>query len=382
MRSRSLVFILLVPFLFASNACAQVTVRFTVVPPSATPAEARVFVAGSLPVLGDWNPAGLELKQSADSLWRGAIRLPHGTSFEFKITRGTWGTQAVYQPGVVPSNFRLTAAQDTEIVIRPIQWGAGRPEAGGVTGTVRYHRGIAGEGLRYRRDLIVWLPPSYEKQPQRRFPVLYMHDGQNVFDPSTSFAGYDWRADEVADSLIRAGVIEEIIIVGITNSTDRIPEYSDTDLGKAYARFVVRNVKPFVDSTYRTKSDRENTAVMGSSMGGLISFLFTWWYPDVFSKAGCLSSVFDKRAGHVLDLVRDDNGPRRPIRIYMDCGGFGDEGSLRPGMDAMAEALRGKGYTEGTDVLRYFAPDAPHNEQAWAARLWRPMVFLFGSRGK
>jgi enterochelin esterase-like enzyme len=204
-----------------------------------------------------------------------------------------------------------------------------------------------------------------------------MHDGQNVFDPSTSFLGYDWRVDEVTDSLIRAGSLREIIVVGICNTPDRRMEYSDTEAGRAYARFVVNRVKPLIDSAYRTMPDAEHTAVMGSSMGGLISFLFAWWYPGVFSGAGCLSSVFTGHYTHVLDTVSRYNGPRKPIRIYMDCGGAGGDETLRPGMESMAELLRKGGYREGRDYMVFFDSGAQHNELAWAARVWRPLRFFF-----
>jgi predicted alpha/beta superfamily hydrolase len=251
--------------------------------------------------------------------------------------------------------------------------------AGGIVGTVKYQTGLQGDGLKYPRDLIVWLPPSYGKEPTRRFPVLYMHDGQNIIDPSTSFIGYDWRIDEMADSLIRTGAMQEIIVVGINNSPDRMPEYSDTDLGRSYARFVVHTVKPLIDSLYRTIPDRSHTAVMGSSMGGLMSFLLVWWYPDVFSKAGCLSSVFSFDHEKFLHEVEAENGRSRDFRIYMDCGGFGEEATLRPGMDKMVALLQEKGYAEHKDFEWFYDPLAEHSERAWAARLWRPLLFLFGT---
>ena len=250
--------------------------------------------------------------------------------------------------------------------------------AGGIVGAVAYHRGLRGEGLRYDRDLIVWLPPSYRKEPKRRYPVLYMHDGQNIIDPSTSFIGYDWHVDNVADSLIRASKMEEIIVVGMYNTPDRTAEYSDTDLGRNYAEFVVRRLKPLIDSTYRTLPGREHTAVMGSSMGGLISFLFVWWHPDVFSMAGCLSSAFMREHTQILSDVEKYSGSRKPIRIYLDCGGNGLDERLKPGMDEMASLLKKKGFVDGVDYQVYFDEHAGHDEHAWAARIWRPLLFMFG----
>ncbi|MCK7520815.1 MAG: alpha/beta hydrolase-fold protein [Ignavibacteriales bacterium] len=149
----------------------------------------------------------------------------------------------------------------------------------------------------------MWLPPSYELNLEKRYPVLYMHDGQNVFDPATSSFGYDWRADEVADSLINAETINEIIIVGIYNTTDRGFEYSYSPLGYKYMDFVVSKLKPFIDSEYRTLPDAENTAVAGSSLGALITFMLSWNYPDVFSKAACFSSALKIQDLNYVDTV-------------------------------------------------------------------------------
>jgi predicted alpha/beta superfamily hydrolase len=368
-------------FFFTTQLQAQdVRVTFSVIVPSSTPSDSKIYIAGNDSAIGDWNPENIQLKHENDSVWKGQFTFKRGDNLEYKITRGGWNHQAVYEIGTIPGNSRLVVSSDTEVIIRPVSWSDGMFNAtGGITGTVRYHRGLKGDGLRYARDLIVWLPPSYEKSPRRRYPVLYMHDGQNIIDPRTSFAGSDWRIDEVADSLIRAEKMQEIIVVGIYNSADRMTEYSNLAMGKAYGNFVVHVLKPYIDSTYRTLPDRSNTAVMGSSLGGLISFLFAWWYPEVFSKAGCLSSVFTYNDGMILKEVEADSGPRKNVRIYMDCGGYAGEATLKPGMDRMVELLRAKGYKEGTDFEYFYDASADHSERAWAARVWRPLEFLFGN---
>jgi predicted alpha/beta superfamily hydrolase len=358
---------------------AQIT--FTVIVPQSTPANAIVYIAGNSPLLGNWNPGEVALTKVNDSTWSKSFTFTKGTELEYKITLGSWNTQARYVPNEIPGNSRAVAGEQKEIIIRPLSWQASALSAGGgITGTVRYHRNMQGAGLNYVRDLIVWLPPSYEKEKDRRYPVLYMHDGQNIIDPGTSFIGYDWHVDEVADSLIRAGKMEEIIVVGISNSPDRMKEYADTELGKAYAYFVIGNVKPLVDSLYRTKPDRKNTAVMGSSMGGLISFLFAWWHPEVFSKTACLSSVFDQRAASALELVRSEQTKTHDVQFYFDCGGFSWEADLKPGMDEMVSLLKRNGYQEQKDFIWYFDPNADHSERSWAARIWRPLTFFFGKK--
>ena len=368
-------------WLSAANCSAQnARVTFSVVIPGSTPKNALIFITGNDTALGEWNPGKIELSRKSDSVWTRQFIVKNGYSLEYKVTRGAWNAQAVYEKGKIPDNGRLHVQGDTEIVIRPLSWSDGAIGiSGGITGTVRYHRGLKGAGLRYARDLIVWLPPSYAKDLNRRYPVLYMQDGQNIIDPKTSFLGDDWRVDEVADSLIRAKMMQEIIVVGIYNSPDRMIEYSDSGLGRVYADFVVNVVKPLIDSAYRTLPDRANTAVMGSSLGGLVSFLFAWWYPDVFSEAGCLSSVFSYNDGKILREVESYNGSRKEIKIYLDCGGVAGEATLKPGLDKMTELLGKKGYRDGIDFVHFYDAAAEHNERAWAARIWRPLEFFFGN---
>ncbi|HEX9615559.1 MAG TPA: alpha/beta hydrolase-fold protein, partial [Bacteroidota bacterium] len=325
----------------------------------------------------------VQMEMVNDSTWTFRFRAPEGALVEFKITRGSWDTQAMVDEREIPDNIRFIAREETLIVVRPVTWKDLAFRRGeGVTGTVKLHTGVKGENLRYKRDVSVWLPPSYDRESSKRYAVLYMHDGQNVFDPSTSFTGYDWHVDEAADSLIRSGSIEEIIVVAVNNSPDRAAEYSDSELGRAYASFVIKELKPMIDRTYRTKPDAANTSVMGSSMGGLISFLFVWWHPEVFSKAGCLSSAFSFDGDRILDEVEDYTGPKKDIRVYMDCGTVELEAHLKPGSDRMAELLGAKGYREGVEWTYVVDEGAVHNERAWAGRVWRPLVFLFGTKSQ
>jgi predicted alpha/beta superfamily hydrolase len=206
-----------------------------------------------------------------------------------------------------------------------------------------------------------------------------MHDGQNIIDPATSSFGVDWGADETADSLISSGKMQSLIIVGIYNTKDRTAEYSYSDMGHAYMNFITNRLKPFIDSTYRTLPDRENTATMGSSMGGLISLMLVWEHPEVFSKAGCLSPAFKIQELNYVPFIEKYNGPDKNIKIYIDNGGIALEAELRPGIDDAIKVLKQKGFKEGKNLQMYFDKNAEHNERAWAKRLWRPMLFLFGN---
>jgi len=227
---------------------------------------------------------------------------------------------------------------------------------GSALGQVRYHRELQSAGLRYPRDVIVWLPPSYRRTATRRYPVVYMHDGQNLFDPATAFAGQDWAVDQAASKLILSRRIEEPIIVGIYNTRDRIQEYSISPTGLRYAQFIAAELKPFIDRTYRTKPDAANTGVMGSSMGGLCSFLLAWWYPQVFSMAGCMSSSFLWNDNQIIKEVFCYSGPKKNIRIYLDVGT--EEHQLIPGFEQMVSLLKQKGYKKGEDLEYYLSKGA------------------------
>ncbi|HTP78999.1 MAG TPA: alpha/beta hydrolase-fold protein [Bacteroidota bacterium] len=378
-RRKILPLLLLVCPSFGWGQAVRVTVR--VYTPPATRSDDRVYITGNDSAVGMWSPSGLELAIRDDSSRSGSFLITKGFRLEFKITRGSWNSEALYTPGVIPANTILDVDHDTTLDVRPCAWSESMPPPrSSITGTVEFLRRLKGQGLRYARDVIVWLPPSYKTTKKRRYPVLYMHDGQNVFDPSTSFSHVDWGVDETCDSLMRSGKMEEVIVVAVYNSPDRMLEYSDTSFGRAYGDFFVHKLKPLIDSKYRTKPDRDHTAIMGSSLGGLISFLFLYWYPDIFSKAGCLSSAFSYRDRKVFRQFSKTAGFPKPVKIYMDCGGVGMEGSLKPQMDEMAGLLQKIGLAEGKDFIRYFDPAAEHHEKAWAQRVWRPLIFFFGKQ--
>lgn len=244
-------------------------------------------------------------------------------------------------------------------------------------GYIERHTRIQGEGI-LPRDVLVWLPPGYGSPPGRRYPVLYMQDGQNIFEEGNSLSGLSWRTDETAGRLMLEGRIRKAIIVALYNTEDRQEEYGDTEKGGAYMRFVVEKVKTVIDGAYRTVSGRHGTFVMGSSMGALISFLLVWNHPEVFSAAACLSPAFVYGGNNVIPLVQEYRGPRKEIRLYFDNGTVGLDRELQEGCDEMIEALQEKGFVLGRDVEWYLDEGAEHSEAAWSRRLWRSLRFLLG----
>lgn len=231
------------------------------------------------------------------------------------------------------------------------------------------------------RSLRIYLPPSYQENPKKRYPVLYMHDGQNLFDAATSAFGTEWQVDEAINAAVRSGQMDEVIVVGVYNTNaNRIYEYTpccDPSYGgggaNTYERFLIDTVKPYVDGAYRTLPAKANTALMGSSLGGLVSCYIARRNPAVFSKAGCLSSSFWWNNEAFTKEVEVAT-VKVPVRFYIDAGTVNDGLPQTTRMDA---ALRADGYVQGTDLNFYTAQGASHNEASWAARISIPLVWLF-----
>lgn len=337
-----------------------------------------VFVVGNLPALGSWQPNGLPMQKNDNGTWTATVAVLPNESIEYKFTRGSWATEATNKEGQVPTNETIAAiASDTIVKHRITNWKDKLyVPFGGVTGKVIHHANMKPEGLK-ARNVWVWLPPDYDKNPNTRYPVLYTHDAQNIFDPKTSTMGRDWQMDETADSLIRAGMIEPIIMVGVDCAPqERSEEYSESQLGNLYQDFMAKNLKPFIDSLYRTKPQPEHTAVIGASMGGLVSFILAWERPMVFGHAACMSPAFKVDRFDYVSLVQQDKLPKRKIDLYIDNGTIGLEQQLQPGCDAMMDALREKGY----NFVWFKDEGAAHNEPAWGKRFHRPLLQFFGKK--
>jgi predicted alpha/beta superfamily hydrolase len=242
---------------------------------------------------------------------------------------------------------------------------------------VRYHRAFHGRGLA-DRDLVVWLPPGYEASPRERYPVLYMQDGQNIFDPATSAFGVSWGVDKSADRMIRGGTIPPLIIVGIYNTRDREDEYMPGPLAETYMDFMVGTLKPFIDSAYRTRPGRRETMVAGASSGGTIAFMLVWEHPDVFSRAMCMSPAFRIEKWDYVGTVLGTRHPPGDILLYMDVGSVELEARLEPGIEAMASALETRGYRAGKDFVVVQDPGAKHHESAWGRRFPEALRLLMG----
>lgn len=372
---------LILIFVYISPFYAQVQkvkITFEIITPGIDDT-ATVYIVGNQPELGNWNPGEVKFERMNKQLWKKTFEFPKGMELAYKFTKGSWGKEALNDDATIPQNKRLKVNNDTLITFTINNWrdNFNFKVPGQITGNVEYQKNFVMEGLK-PRDIIIWLPPGYDKNVNERYPVLYMHDGQNIVDPRTSSMFVDWQVDETSDSLIRNGIIEPVIIVGINNTDDRGDEYNNTPLGKLYMKLIVEKMKPFIDSKYRTKPDRLNTSTAGSSMGGLISFMLAWEYPEIFSKAACFSPAFKIADIDYVKEVLNYEGKKRNLLLYIDNGGINLEAMLQPGVDEMTKALREKGYKENVDFYVYIDKEAEHNEAAWAKRMWRPLKLFFG----
>lgn len=394
-------------------AAENVKVSFVVSVPADTPKNSDVYMAGSITVLGPWQPNALKLTKGDDNLYRTTIEVPAGASFEYKFTRGSWATVEKNEDGSELTNRQTKADADTELRLSIAKWAVPEPvKISTATGDIRSIE-IQSDKAGGTRRITVWLPPQYKKNKELRLPVLYMLDGQNVFDSAKAAFGTEWQADEAADKLIASESIPPILIVAIDNSKNRIADYTPSpgtlantpnnaaDKGEKqttkhggeaakHLAFIIDEVKPLIDRTFRTKTAPNDTAIAGSSLGGLFS-LYAWFErPDVFGHAICMSpSLFWDNASLLRNVEANSKEKLRDLkgthRVWLD---FGDsEGETSEAsqshvayLQRLDLALKAAGPQSGIDVRSMIADRAKHNEAAWAKRLPDALQFIFGNK--
>lgn len=253
-----------------------------------------------------------------------------------------------------------------------------------LTGNIIVERDFSSKILANNRNIIIYLPPNYKQNSKIHYPVLYLHDGQNIFDQATSFIGQEWQCDETAEKLILANKVQPIIIVGIYNTGEkRIDEYTpsiDVRYGKGgkanlYSKFLIEELKPFIDKKYRTLKDPANTALGGSSLGGLVSLFIGLQQPQIFGKLAVVSpSVWWDNKVILKDVENLSSKPK--TKIWLDIGSQEGEESI-PDTNKLKEALLNKGWKLNKDLKYLVIDGAKHNEEAWAKRFDKILEFLF-----
>ncbi|HEX9102184.1 MAG TPA: alpha/beta hydrolase-fold protein [Polyangia bacterium] len=239
-------------------------------------------------------------------------------------------------------------------------------------------------------DRAIWayLPPSYAENTRARFPVLYMHDGQNLFDPALAFGGNEWKVDETLDAAAEDGSIEELIVIGVENTAQRIYEYTPTTDpstaggggGDLYLKLLVDELKPQIDAMLRTRPERAHTGILGSSLGGLISAYAGVKRPDVWGIVGAMSPSTWWNNDVIIGDVGGMPSMARPARVYVDSGDAGTSNDDVTNTNMLAATYVNIGYTSGVDFLHVVQAGGQHNEVYWAERLPGALRFLFGPR--
>ena len=377
--------------------CCTVTIRVTV--PEST---GTVYLAGSLPELGPWRPDGRALT-GAGRERSVQVTAPSGTTFEYKFTLGTWDREAVGPSGATPPNNRLVINGDVEVVHdipgfkREQRDYVADWQGSGVLGRLIYWKDYPSAFLGPVRNIVIWLPPGYDSARNTRYPVLYMSDGQNLFDPRIAFTGVDWGVDEAVVRLSQRGVIPPVIVVGAWSTAERSTEYSPWHRADAYARFLIEELMPQVNREFRTRTGPRNTGVMGSSMGGLLSFYLVTYHPEAFGACGCESTHFpiseavvqgfpgvarvaqpDTTPYIVRDIAAGLRPPRR-ARYRFDFGSLGLDSAYGPTHEVVRAWLLRNHLVEGRDFVIRRYEGATHNEASWRARLDDPLTFMFGA---
>jgi metallo-beta-lactamase class B len=358
--------------------CAQIVLIVTQIPAS-TPAGSTLYVAGNF---NGWNPAGSPMSL-VQGEWRYTVPAGSGT-LEFKFTRGSWATvEGTAQGGFRPNRSHAYGNGDT-LRLQVEGW----EDLGGGSGSTAngqvqvYSTSFYMPQLNRSRRVWVYLPLAYS-DPARRFPVLYMQDGQNVFDAATSFSG-EWEVDETLARLEQAGD-SGIIVVAIDNGgSERLDEYSPWvnsqyggGEGEAYADFIAQTLKPHIDSQFRTQPDRRHTGIMGSSMGGLISLYAALRHPGVFSRVGALSPSLwfsDSVYRFVSTAI-----PLPGARAYFLAGGQ-EPAFVAANNQRMRDSLLVRGYAPEALSTRVVA-GGQHSEWFWRQEFEDAYRFLFRSGG-
>lgn len=371
------------------SLCASAAnVTFIVSVPGSTPAQARLSLGGDF---NGWNPANprYQMTRLDNGQYQYLFKkVKPGTVLNFKVTRGSWQTVEIDADGSNRDNRAyLVSEQDQTIVDKVEDWAdlSNKEAPSTIVGEVITEQ-IELPTFSDKRTLRIYLPPNYHTSTQR-YPVIYMPDGQNIYDKKTATAG-EWQIDELMERLAADNSKLTSIVVGIDHADEnRRDEYMPfryswslfSGKGEEYADWLAFSLKPYIDKKYRTLPEREHTSMVGSSMGGLISCYTVLKHQAVFSKAGCLSSAFLKRlvSEHWLDYIKQSN-KQFATKFYMDMGdnefGLFGQDILNETQD-VHNALVKAGFSN-EDVNYQVIKGGTHDESSWRNRTLDVLTWL------
>lgn len=373
--NKILFILMLIPF----ASMGQVTFIANNIPAN-TPPDESLYIAGNFT---NWQPGSPEfvMHKNAQDKWQITLNnQPEGTTIQFKFTRGSWETVEKGANGEEITDRTFTFGNNDTIFVNILRWAEGGTNQSTAADNVE----IMDDSFympQFNRNRRIWIyyPPDYGTSG-KNYPVLYMHDGQNLFDQLTSFAG-EWEVDETLNELFDEGYTVPIV-VGIDNGgSHRIDEYTpwiNTEYGggegEKYMQFVVETLKPYIDQNFRTLPGRETTGIMGSSLGGLISHFGALKYPEIFGKAGIFSPSYWFSDSVWSFTASTQTGDW--LRVYQMCG-TAEGSNTDVNMLRMSDSLISIGLPS-SNIQNKMVPGGQHNEALWRENFREAFLFLFG----
>ena len=371
--------ILLLLVLISAQITAQITLKITTIP-SNTPASSTIYVAGNF---NGWNPGSTPMV--ADGLGNYTYTVPEGNGvLEYKFTRGAWSSVEGNAAGGDISNRTATftgSAQNLNLTVQSWKDLGGSTNPSTAASNVHIlSNNFAIPQLNRTRKVWIYLPPDYETST-KTYPVIYMQDGQNLFDNATSFSG-EWQIDETLNTLFAQGDYGAIVI-GIDNGGgSRIDEYTPWDNpaygggeGDLYMQFVAETLKPYVDSKYRTKPGKEYNALIGSSLGALISNYGGIKYSQTFSKIGSFSPAYWIVASQFNNYITTSTADLSGMRIYF-VAGSNESATMASNIELVKTNLQTKGLTAANTMVKLDSY-GQHNENYWKGEFSAAYKWLF-----
>ncbi len=381
----------------------MVPVKFVISAPAETPKDQTLYLSGSAPSLRAWAADGVPLQRQSDGTYVASLdgeqALLTGLQHEFKVTRGNWATVETGDKGQERDNHTFTIEpekEDAVVEVKVLSWrdaGKNIPGKSTRTGNIIVQRKFHSEELKNDRDILVYLPPGYEDAANKdtRYPVLYMHDGQNLMDADTSFKGIEWQVDETAERLIKEGKIRPAIIVGVYNAETRTTEFTPDTMGSAdapgrasaYAKLVMEQIKPMIDGMYRTQPEPANTYIAGSSLGGMVTLTMLKAMPDKFAGAALLTPWMQLNDKPISAALGDDVSFLKGKKLWIDTSDKPGD-NYPPGKDPVADTkafiakLTAGGLVADKDFVFKEFPGDEHNEPAWQKRFDQVLIYLLG----
>ncbi len=359
---------------FFNKSQAQYNIQFIIKSQPTSHPNDTIYLAGNF---NGWNPAGKTSHFTKEGdVYVLRLKNIQKQLYQFKLTRGSWQKVEAGAAGTSLANRLLNIACDTIIELNVATWEDDFKRAEkkhtASSNVLLMDTAFAMPQLGRSRRIWLYLPEAYASNKKKRYPVLYMQDGQNLFDDVNAAYG-EWGVDECLDSTIKNGR-PACIVVGVDNGPKRMNEYNPDDHekfgkgeGRQYVEFIANTLKPYIDGHYRTLPAKENTLIAGSSMGGLISLYAMLQYPDVFGKAGIFSpSIW---AADTMDSLTDAVAGKLKGKLFFYMGGQEGETFVND-MIRIQEKI---GKKSGAMIYSVIDKDGMHNEEAW--RKWFPVFY-------